>query len=251
VTARCIRAVFFDLHGVLVDSSALGPQYGDAQSRILAARYGGEVADWLAARRRMAKRWQENWADLDLDGPDGADALLEGWTRNLLANLQEMGIDENPEKIRRWVPEVSYQVTRQCSVHYGEVPGCLRRLQARGLTLAVVSNAHSSHVRGVLEGSDLAQYFDHTWGPDLLDLGTKTSEMYRRALEVVDVPAAECMVVDDNADGILSAREVGALAVLVDRPGARERLGKDEARRRAHLVVPDLTSLLERLKRRR
>lgn len=244
---RHIHVAFFDLHGVLVDSSALGPQYGEAQARILAARYGGAVADWIAARQRVTRRWQENWVDLDLDGPGGADALLEGWSRNLLENLRAMGIDEDPAEVRRWAPEVSYQVTRQCSVHYGEVPGCLRRLRARGLTLAVISNAHSSHVRGVLEGSGLMQYFDQAWGPDLLGLGTKNTETYRRALEIVEVPAAECLVVDDNADGILAAREVGASAVLVDRPGARERPGKDEARRQAHLVVPDLTSLLARL----
>lgn len=248
---RVLRAVFFDLHGVLVDGHALRPQYGEAQARVLAARYGGEVPDWIAARQRVTKRWQTNWADLDLHGPGGADALLEGWTRNLMATLHEMGIDEDPETLHRWAPEVSYQVTRQCTVHYGEVAGCLSHLQARGLALAVVSNAHSSHVRGVLEGCDLAGYFEHAWGPDLLGLGAKNAETYRRALEVMDVPAAECMVVDDNADGVLGAREAGALAVLVDRPGARERPGKDEARRQAHLAVPDLTSLLERLEDRK
>jgi len=247
VTKRRVRAVFLDLHGVLVDSAALGPQYNEAQARILAARYGGEVTDWIAARRRVAGRWQENWADLDLAGPNGADALLEGWTRNLLAHLHAMGIAEDQTTVRRLAPEVSYQVTRQCSVHYGEVPGCLRRLRDRGLILAVLSNAHSSHVRGMLEGSDLMRYLDYAWGPDLLGLGTKNAEAYRRALAIMGLPAMDCLVVDDNADGIRAARELGALAVLVDRPGARERPDKDVARRQAHLVVPDLTSLLNRL----
>ncbi|MBU0494666.1 MAG: HAD family hydrolase [Chloroflexi bacterium] len=247
MTARRIRVVFLDLHGVLVDGRALTPQYGAAQARILAARYGGEVADWIAARRQAMRGWQDEWADLDLHGPDGADALLEGWSRNLMANLRAMGVQEDPAVVRRWAPEVSYQVTRQCSVHYGEVPGCLRRLQARGLTLAVISNAHSSHVRGVLEGSDLAQYLDHAWGPDALGLGVKNAEAYRRALALLDIGGEECLVVDDNASGILAAREIGALAVLVDRPDTRERPGKDEARRRAHRVVPDLVSLLDRL----
>ncbi len=247
MTVRHIRVVFLDLHGVLVDSAALGPQYGEAQARLLAARYGGQVADWIAARRRVAGHWQENWADLDLAGPAGADALLEGWTRNLLDNLREMGIQEDPETVRRLAPELSYQVTRQCAVHYGEVPGCLRRLRGRGLILAVLSNAHSSHVRGVLEGSDLMQYVDYAWGPDSLDLGTKNVEAYRRALAIIGVPATACLVADDNAAGIRAARELGALTVLVDRPGARERPDKDQARRLAHLVVPDLTALLARL----
>lgn len=244
VSVHRVRAVFFDLHGVLVDASALGPQYGAAQARLLAAHYGGAVPDWIAANRRVVQRAPEIWADLDLRGPTGADAILEGWTRSLLANLREMGIEEDPARIRAWAPEVSCQVTRQCAAHYGETPGCLARLRARGLTLAVVSNAHSSHVRGVLEGSDLAQFFDYAWGPDLLGLGTKTTETYRRALAIIGAPATECLIVDDNADGVRAARELGALAILVDRPGARERPGKDEARRLAHRVVPDLTALL-------
>ncbi len=237
-----IKAVIFDLHGVLIDPSVMRVRQPEAQGRLLAERYGGDPAAWTQAYHAIRADWHSYWADLDLDGEHGIEALWEGELRVLRAHFRLTGTTYPPAReLEQLARERRYLVLRQIDAAYPDARPAVAALAEAGYSLGLVSNAPLAHCRGALEGAGLLAYFDRAIvSSDMVRSFSKGPEAYRLALSRADSAPGASVVFDDNADGVMSAREASAHVVLVARAGRSDPRPLDEARRAAHAVLPDL-----------
>lgn len=197
----------------------------------------------MEAYRRNMAWWNALWLKGEFKGEDGVERMWQASRQMVDAafNLLELSIKQED---REWMlHQLPYEAGRRCQACYPEVPSCLSSLAEGDIVMSVTSLAMSPYNRGLLEGSTIAQNFSHIFGPDTIGLGHKGEEYYRRALAKVRLDAQECIIVDDNIDGIRAAKGLGALAVLVDREGAEALPDKETARGLADLIFPDLRGL--------
>ncbi|MBN1285301.1 MAG: HAD-IA family hydrolase [Anaerolineae bacterium] len=240
-----ITTIFFDLHGVLIDPNQMMQRQPHAQATLLAERYGGDPDAWLDAYIAIRADWDSYWADLDLDGETPIDDLWEGELRVLRAHFRLTGTPYPPAgELAELARRRRYLVLRRFDAGYPEARPVLDALRAAGFTLGIISNAPLSHCRGALEGAGLLAYFDgRIVGSDLVGTFSKGRDTYWYGLKLAGSRPEECLVADDNADGVQGARDAGIHVVLVERPDRGDARPLDAARWAAHAVLPDLTGL--------
>ena len=91
----------------------------------------------------------------------------------------------------------------------------LSRLRAEGIRLAVCSNAVRVSVDVMTQRAALADYFDFTLSNQDVARPKPDPEIYTMAIRRFGVAAHECLVVEDNENGVRAARKAGAAVLQV------------------------------------
>ena len=113
-----------------------------------------------------------------------------------------------------------------------DTDGVLEALRARGLQLAVVSNA-DGRVPAALAASGLHRHFGAVIDSHLVGVEKPDPRIFQLALDQLGVPAGEALFVGDIYEiDVVGARRAGMDAVLIDR---LSRYGEVDCRRIAHL----------------
>jgi HAD superfamily hydrolase (TIGR01549 family) len=207
------RAIFFDVDFTLIYP---GPMFRSEGYRAFCDRHGMPVDE---SRFDAAV---ESAAAL-LDGPDDAPYDAEIFVRYTRHIIEEMGgrgpsVDACAREIyAEWAACQHFEL-------YDEVPAVLRQLASAGIRLGLISNSHrclasfQSHfeLRGLIAATVSSS--EHGWMKP-------HPSIFAAALQLVNVPAAEAMMVGDSVrqdvDGALRA---GMRAVLLHRsPGPHPR----------------------------
>ncbi len=207
-----IRAVIFDLDGVLIDSE----QVWDAARRQLTEESGG--------------RWSES-ATRDMMGMSSIE-----WSRYM---HEELGVKMPPE-------EISAAVVRRMEGLYREhlplIPGAreaVERVAARW-PLGLASSANRPVIEVVLELSGLGGFFETTVSSEEVDHGKPAPDVYLEAARRLRVDPALCAAVEDSSNGILSAHAAGMRVVAIPN---RMFPPSDEALKAADAEIPSLQEL--------
>jgi FMN phosphatase YigB (HAD superfamily) len=128
-------------------------------------------------------------------------------------------------------------------LHEDSIP-TVRTLRAGGAKTAIVSNC-SHPTRTEVRALGLEDEFDAI----VLSFEVKAMKpepaIYAAALDAVGVAAADAVFVDDQAGYCDGARDLGIDTRLIVRPGADPTEGS-AAETNGHLVIEDLTALLDR-----
>jgi HAD superfamily hydrolase (TIGR01509 family) len=187
-----IKAVVFDLDGVLVDSE----QVWDAARRELVERCGG--------------RWRES-AATDMLGMSSRE-----WPRYL---RDELDVDMEPEAI-------SAAVVERVAARYREdlplLPGAVeavRRLGGRWpLGLATSSNREIVDLFGELSG--LRESFAVTLSSEEVGegAGKPAPDVYLEACRLLGVAPARAAAVEDSTNGLKAAHAAGMRVIAVPNP---------------------------------
>ena len=182
-----IRAVIFDLDGVIIESE----QLWDHARRAVAAEHGGHWRD--DATTAMQGMSSVEWGaymhdDLGLDLPAGA--IVDRVVDNLLARYRED------------VPLLPGAV------------GAVRRVGAEW-PLAVASSANRSVIAAVLDLTGLTDAFAATVSSEEVARGKPAPDVYLEAARRLAVAARECAAVEDSTNGIRSAVAAGLRVVAV------------------------------------
>jgi len=187
-----VKAVVFDMDGVLVDSQAVWMRV----LREVVTERGGE--------------WIDEWApDEDPDTPTGDNSLE--WSGYL---VRRYGLKLTPE-------EMVSEVVRRIRGHYQRdlpvVPGAVeavRRLAGR-FRLAVASSSPRALIDHVLEGAGLLEEFDVTVSSDEVGRGKPAPDVYLQACALLGVTPAEAVAVEDTGHGLRAAKAAGMRVLLV------------------------------------
>jgi HAD superfamily hydrolase (TIGR01509 family) len=207
-----VRAVVFDLDGVLIDSEEIW----ERARRTFVAAHGGTYTE-QATREIMG-----------MSAPEWSHYLAT----KLGVNLPDREIDDGV------VALVEAEYRRALPLFPGAVE-VVRRLAAR-VPLGLASSSNRSLIDLVLELADIADCFTATVSAEEVGRGKPAPDVYLQAADRIATPAGDCAAIEDSGNGILSAKAAGMYVVALPNrkfPPTPEALG------RADVIVDRLAAL--------
>jgi beta-phosphoglucomutase-like phosphatase (HAD superfamily) len=212
--SRRIRAVIFDLDGVIVDSEIW----------------------WHEVRVAWAAGHGRQWTHEDSRAVMGANS--RGWARIMRERLDlEPGTE--PEIERDIVDGIIERYHREGAPRIEGAVEAVRRIAAR-FPVGVASSAHGEVITAALEATELVDVIPVVVSSDEVEHGKPSPDVYLEAARRLEIPPAECLVVEDSLNGVKAAREAGMHVVLVPNETVPP---APEAFELADEVLPSLTAL--------
>jgi HAD superfamily hydrolase (TIGR01509 family) len=182
-----IRAVVFDLDGVIIDSEEV----------------------WEEVRRSYVAEFGKQFL------PDTQERMMgmstQEWSRHL---AEEVGVPRTPS-------QVADDVLGQMAVRYRSdlplIPGAVdavRRLGER-FTLALASSSARILIDQVLDTAGLTDGFAVTLSTEEVPRGKPAPDVYLAAASKLGVPPDECAAIEDSSNGLRSAGAAGMAVIAV------------------------------------
>jgi HAD superfamily hydrolase (TIGR01509 family) len=200
---RSPRAIVFDLDGVLLDSERVWRVAFDQYAASLERADGSELFDLALGRRRV-----DCLPDIAAAVGRPAAEVEEGLNGAMRSLIAAGRLEEMPYA-RETVREL-----------------------ARGWPLGLASSSVRSFVDEALALIAIEDCFRRVLSGDEVGRGKPDPEMYLRIADLLDVPASDCVAIEDSPAGIDAAVAAGMTCIGVHvEPGAAVA---------AHHLVPDL-----------
>ncbi|EKK0831084.1 TPA: HAD family phosphatase [Campylobacter lari] len=92
----------------------------------------------------------------------------------------------------------------------------LSKLKESGYKMAVCSNSIRSTIEIMMQKASLDIYLDFYISNEDVRKGKPDPEMYNKAIERMNLYPKECMIIEDNENGIKAARASGANVMIVE-----------------------------------
>lgn len=186
-----IKAVIFDMDGVLIDAKEW---HYEALNKAL-SYFGYEISRY--------------------DHLVTYDGLPTSKKLEMLS--MEKGM---PRKLHKFINSLKQQYTvdkifTDCHPMFHH-EYALSNLKAEGYHLAVASNSIRNTVDLMMQKSNLLQYLDFFLSNQDVKKGKPDPEIYNVAIAKLGLDPSECMIVEDNFNGIAAAKASGAHVMEVD-----------------------------------
>jgi beta-phosphoglucomutase-like phosphatase (HAD superfamily) len=189
-----IKAVIFDMDGVLIDAKEWHYETLNKALNLFGAeisRYDHLVTfDGLPTKKKLEM--------LSMEG---------GFPRGLHGFVNELK--------QQYTMEVVYT---KCKPVFQQ-QYALSRLKAEGYHLAVCSNSIRKSVEIMMEKSALIEYLDFFLSNQDVKNGKPDPEMYNLAIKKLNLKPQECLIVEDNDHGLKAALASDAHVLKVENPG--------------------------------
>jgi len=188
-----IKAVLFDMDGVLIDAR-----------------------EWhyLALNRALQLFGKEISREDHLANFDGLPTRKK---------LERLSVDRGlPTELHEFINDLKQKhtfhiVNEHCHPNFRH-EYALSRLKADGYKLALCSNSIRRSVDLMMELSNLKQYFDVTLSNEDVTHSKPHPEIYQLAMKKLGMTAENCLIVEDNDNGIKAATAAGAWLLRVGSP---------------------------------
>jgi HAD superfamily hydrolase (TIGR01509 family) len=185
-----IKAVIFDMDGVLIEAK---DWHYEALNRALSL-FGMEISrydhlvtyDGLPTRRKLEMLTAERGLSLQLHG-----------------FINEMK--------QQYTMEIVYA---KCKPQFHH-EYALSRLKKEGYRMAVASNSIRQTVQVMMEHASLLDYLDFYLSNQDVAIGKPDPEIYLKAIHRLGLKPEECLILEDNENGIQAARASGANVMVV------------------------------------
>jgi HAD superfamily hydrolase (TIGR01509 family) len=92
----------------------------------------------------------------------------------------------------------------------------LSKLKSEGYSMAVCSNSIRNTIEVMMQKASLENYLDFYISNQDVTNGKPDPEMYNKAIARMGLSPSECMIVEDNENGIKAARASGAFVMEVE-----------------------------------
>lgn len=191
-----IKAVIFDMDGLLIDSEPLWKQTNiDVYHKV-----GVELND-IDRHQMMGRTQLEN-----------AKRLYERyhWDKYTPEDVAKMVADEMIEQIKkdiRLLPGV-HQVLQIC--------------KAASLPVAIASSSPIEIIDAVVGKLKLSEHFDHIYSAQNEPHGKPHPGVFLSVAKYLNVAPSNCLVFEDAPSGVLAAKAAGMKCIAVPEPDLRE-----------------------------
>ncbi|WP_413282520.1 HAD family hydrolase [Vibrio sp. MA40-2] len=189
--ANKIKAVIFDMDGVLIDAK---DWHYDALNKAL------EIFGLTISRH---------------DHLTTFDGLSTGEKLRMLSKVHVL-----PESLHSFINEMKQQytmdITHQLCKPIFHHQYALSKLKENGYQIAVASNSIRNTVKVMMDKSSLMQYLDFYLSNQDVDKGKPDPEIYNLAISKLGLTPQECVIVEDNDHGLKAAKASGANVLKVD-----------------------------------
>jgi HAD superfamily hydrolase (TIGR01509 family) len=182
-----IKAVVFDLDGVIIDSEEV----------------------WEEVRRGYVAGFGKQFL------PDTQDRMMgmstQEWSRHL---AEEVGVPRTPAQV---ADDVLGQMAARYRSDLPLIPGsvdAVRRLGER-FTLALASSSSRVLIDQVLATAGLTDAFTVTLSTEEVPRGKPAPDVYLAAADKLGLPPADCAAVEDSSNGLRSAGAAGLAVIAV------------------------------------
>ena len=200
----CVRAMFFDVFGTLVDWRT-----GVAREAERVLKPLGYDLDWTAFADAWRDEYQPGMEEVR-SGRIPFSKLDVLHRRNLERFMPRFGMGSLPDEVLRELTLAWHRLNA-----WPDVPAALKRLRKKFL-LAPVSNGNISLM------VDLARRNDFPWdailGAEVAGDYKPMPRVYRAACEMLDLAPAECMMVAAHSSDLAAAATCGLRTGHVARP---------------------------------
>lgn len=182
-----IKAVVFDLDGVLIDSEQV----------------------WDKARRELTRELGGRWR------PDGTRAMMGMSSTEWSCYMrEELGVPLEPAAISRKVIE---RLRNLYDRRLPLMPGA--QAAVRGLAvrwpLGLASSSNRELIDHALRLAGLADEFQVTVSSEEVAAGKPSPDVYLEACQRLGAPPPDCVAVEDSGNGIRSAKAAGMRVVAI------------------------------------
>lgn len=207
-----IKAVIFDMDGVLIDSEMCYLQYLLSFARTKNPSVAIEQLYGMVGASR-----EDSWQVL-------ARAVGNGQTWQELKDEYKASIDV--------FSHMDYR-----AIFRSESTEVLKLLKDRGYLLALASSTQMDIIRRVLKENQIACYFDTVVSGGQFKQSKPNPEIYNYTAAQLGVDPGQCLVIEDSTLGITAASRAGmVIAALID-----DRFGFD--RSLAHMEISSLKEI--------
>jgi HAD superfamily hydrolase (TIGR01509 family) len=185
-----IKAVIFDMDGVMIDSERL---YREACTEIV-SRYGGTVTPELFDKQ-MGLKMEE--------------------TQRVVVEIARLPL--TPQEFGRMYIERFLEIARE---RLGPNPGLVELLEflSPRVKLGIASSTEKSVIMEIVEQIGVGRYFQTIVGGDEISRSKPDPTIYLHAASLLGCDPEECIVIEDSPNGIKSGTAAGmeVFAVLHD-----------------------------------
>jgi HAD superfamily hydrolase (TIGR01509 family) len=185
-----IKAVIFDMDGVLIEAKEW---HYESLNRALSL-FGFEISRYAHLTSYDGLPTKTKLEMLSVE---------QGLPRTLHSFINDMK--------QRYTMELVHTQCKPRFVH----EYALSSLKARGLKLAVCSNSIRATIDTMMEKANLQRYLDLTLSNEDVTKPKPSPEIYLSAMNRLGLSPAECLVVEDNENGVRAARDSGAHVLVV------------------------------------
>jgi HAD superfamily hydrolase (TIGR01509 family) len=176
-----IRAVIFDMDGVIIDSEKL---YRRACTELV-SELGGKISDELFEKQMGLKMSQ---------------------TQRVI--VQTAGLDMEPEEFGRRYMERYLELARETVVPNIGLIELLDFLYGK-VELAIASSTEKSAVEELMKKINVLEYFSVIVGGDEVRESKPSPMIYQRASRLLEIAPEDCIVIEDSPNGIRSGFMAG------------------------------------------
>lgn len=187
-----IKAVIFDMDGVLIDSE---PEY-------------------LKIDLEFARKKNPDVTLEDLFGMVGS-SREDAWSCMARAVNNGQTWEELRDEFRRTVDPYSQMDYRR--IFRPEVPGILTEIRDMGLRLALASSTGITIINRVLTENNIRSYFESVVTGAQFKRSKPDPEIYHYTAACLGLPESQCLAVEDSTFGVTAASRAGMkIAALID-----------------------------------
>lgn len=127
-----------------------------------------------------------------------------------------------PEKLHEFLNKLKQQHTQEliasrCKPTF-QHRYLLSRLKEEGYLLAMCSNSVRESVDAMSKNARIIDFFEFTLSNEDVSKAKPDPEIYNLAMDKLNVNPQECIIVEDNENGIAAARQSGAHVLEVSSP---------------------------------
>jgi HAD superfamily hydrolase (TIGR01509 family) len=188
-----IKAIIFDMDGVLIDAR---DWHYESLNRALSL-FGAEISRY--------------------------DHLITFDGLPTSKKLEMLSVEKGfPLKLHKFINELKQQYTLEmiftkCKPIF-QHQFALSKLKQEGYKLSVCSNSIRRTIVEMMDKASLNIYLDFILSNQDVVFGKPNPEIYIKAIEILGLHPSECLIVEDNENGIKAAVASGAHVLKVDNP---------------------------------